>query len=431
MRVWHILRLVILGAALGPGLATSTGLDSLRQQMGVNIHFITPPAGALANIAKSGVGWIRMDFKWHVTETVKGKYDFSMYEALLNGLDRAGLRALFILDYGNPLYERGAVPRTISTRAAFAAWAAAAVSHFRDRGIIWEIWNEPNMPGFWQPKPSAEEYMALLEETVVKIRKVAPGEILIGPAAARIDSAYLESCFRLGLLRHVDAVSVHPYRWGAPESVEQEYQYLARLIREHSPEGRSRPIIASEWGYSTQRRWVSEADQARFLVRMRLLSIAQGIPLSIWYDWINDGSDFENNEHNFGMVRSGPSAQGTYEVKDAYRAQATLSSFLRGKTFRRSVPVRPGVHILAFSQGKDTSFAAWSTEASPQPVQLVASGACYRTLSFLGHVSDTVRTAAYRLSFVPSKDPLFLESCQENSSSHPRRSRLRLKLKRL
>ena len=45
-----------------------------------------------------------MDLKWDVTERERGRYDFSPYDRLTNAIEPLGIRALFILDYGNPLY---------------------------------------------------------------------------------------------------------------------------------------------------------------------------------------------------------------------------------------------------------------------------------------------------------------------------------------
>lgn len=37
----------------------------------------------------------------------------------------------------------------------FAHWAAAAAQHFRGRGILWEMYNEPNIR-FWRPEPKVK-----------------------------------------------------------------------------------------------------------------------------------------------------------------------------------------------------------------------------------------------------------------------------------
>src|SRR4030095_11321775 len=137
--------------------AQSVADQRLRSQIpdsfGVNIDFTEPKRGELNMITAGGFRWVRMDFKWDLTERVKGIYDFGPYERLLAALDAANLRALFVLYYGNPLYDGGAPPRTAATRAAFARWAVAAAKRFVNRGILWELYNEPNHNQFWPPGP--------------------------------------------------------------------------------------------------------------------------------------------------------------------------------------------------------------------------------------------------------------------------------------
>jgi GH35 family endo-1,4-beta-xylanase len=99
-------------------------------------------------------------------------------------LDKHKIKPLFILDYGNPIHSPGEFPftdrmNTPEVREAFARWAAAAVTHFKGRGILWEIWNEPNHPGFWKPQPNVEDYIQLAQATAKAVRAAAPGEALI------------------------------------------------------------------------------------------------------------------------------------------------------------------------------------------------------------------------------------------------------------
>ena len=109
--------------------------------LGVNIHFTDPKPGELAMLSAAGFRWVRMDFVWQSTETTKGTYDFTEYDRLVKALDEHQLRALFILDYANSLYDGDHAPFTTEGRRAFAAWAATAVKRYRGRGIVWEIYN--------------------------------------------------------------------------------------------------------------------------------------------------------------------------------------------------------------------------------------------------------------------------------------------------
>ena len=94
--------------------------STVDQTLGVNVHFTDPKPGELQMIADAGFHWVRTDFKWELTERERGKYDFSAYDRLLKELDVFQIRALLILDYGNPLYTEGESVRTPVARAAFS-----------------------------------------------------------------------------------------------------------------------------------------------------------------------------------------------------------------------------------------------------------------------------------------------------------------------
>src|SRR6266542_3823452 len=75
--------------------------------LGVNIHFTDPKPGEMKMLADAGFRWVRMDFTWGGTEREKGKYNFSAYDRLLQALAPSAIRAVFILDYSNRLYDNG------------------------------------------------------------------------------------------------------------------------------------------------------------------------------------------------------------------------------------------------------------------------------------------------------------------------------------
>src|SRR5438552_1965510 len=160
----------------------SSNSQNLTDGLGVNIHFTDPQPGEVKMIADAGFRWVRMDFKWDVTEHERGHYDFAEYDRLIAALEPFHIRALFILDYGNPHYDNGAPPRSESTRQAFARWAVAAAKHFSGRGVIWEMYNEPNWKMFWPPRPNVDEYIPLALAVGRAFRDAAPNEKLIGPA---------------------------------------------------------------------------------------------------------------------------------------------------------------------------------------------------------------------------------------------------------
>ena len=116
-------------------------------------------------------------------------------------LTRAGVRPMFILDYGNRLYDHGQLPRSDSARAAFARFASAAARHFRGQGVIWEIWNEPNIEQFWKPEPDAQAYALLALETARAVRAADPERRDPGPGLVRTPLEVSRDRFRCRLAR--------------------------------------------------------------------------------------------------------------------------------------------------------------------------------------------------------------------------------------
>jgi hypothetical protein len=236
---------------------------------------------------------------------------------------------LFILDYGNRLYDDGLPPSTESGRAGFAAFAGAAARHFRGRAA-WEIWNEPNLPQFWAGTPDPAAYVALARAAAAEIRREDPRAWILGPSlgGATFDFTYLSATFNLGLLDIVDAVSVHPYGAAYPEAAAAFYDEVRRRIALRAPD-RDIPVVVSEWGYAVE--GLGMEKQAEYLLRALDTNRKAGIPLTIWYNWQEPITPW----HSFGLldVRGRP--------KPAYDAIARQ----RTETDRRDAPrPRDGAH---------------------------------------------------------------------------------------
>ena len=350
----------------------------IPQGLGVNIHFTDPKPGEVKMIADAGFRWVRMDFVWKVTERERGRYDFAEYDRLIKALDEYEIRALFILDYGNPLYANGAPPRTAETRQAFVRWAVAAAKHFSGRAVVWEIYNEPNNEMFWPPRPDVNEYIELALAVSRAFRSEVPGEKLVGPAVSQSDFPFLEACLKAGLLDYWYAVSVHPYRQTDPETAAQDYCRLRKLIQQYrtrsgssgigtSMSDRQIQIISSEWGYSSVWRGMSEEKQGALFAREMLTNAANEIPISIWYDWRDDGSKPDEPEHHFGTVFPWyhDNREPVYDPKPAYFAAKTLTTFFSDYRFEKRLNVGSDEdYVLVFRKGDALRFAAWTTGSS-------------------------------------------------------------------
>jgi len=356
--------LVLLLSLASRSHATSSpsGL-TIPNGFGVNIHF-TGDRPDLDLIRDGGFRVIRMDFTWSAIERQRGVYDFETtgYDALTAGCLRRGMRMIYILDYSNRLYEQEQSVRTEAGRKAFAAFAEAAARHFSGKGILWEFWNEPNIKQFWVPQPDVENYCKLVAEAAPLIRKADPSGILLAPATSGIPFDWLEKCFKQDLLQWIDVLSVHPYRAQPPETVLKDYDRLRKLLVQYVPQGKQIPVISGEWGYSNinwDKKRLPDEQQARYLVRMFLINLYQKVPVSIWYDWKNDGADPNEREHHFGTV------ERDLKPKAAYLAAQTLSSTLAGFGVEKQLaPASEKDIVYLLSKGNRRALALWTTDTA-------------------------------------------------------------------
>lgn len=354
--------LLLIMACHGPAEAAPAqrGLPdtNLPAPFGVNIHFTDAPKAELDLLRDGGFRLIRMDFFWQSVERRPGSYEFGAYDMLVANLARRNIRPLFILDYGNPLYDSPAgtvlSPHTPEGWAAYARFCAAAVTHYRGRGVIWELWNEPN--GFWKPRPNVDDYAGMALAAAQAMRAADPGCTIVAPGVSGFDPAFVERVFQRGLLPYLDAVSVHPYRDSPPETALADFHRLRQLIDRYASSGQRVPFACSEWGYSAVA--LPEEQQGQYLARQWLVNLLAGSRFSIWYDWKDDGTDPTNREHHFGTVR--PDLQ----PKPAYRAARALARGLNPfRLLKRLDLGRPDDFILLFGTGEQQMLAAWTTGA--------------------------------------------------------------------
>lgn len=353
IRFFGVIILVITAAVNCNAVEMDLPSPVIPDCLGVNIHFAGREDQQVDQIAKAGFRFIRMDFSWANVEKKKGEYNFKIYDDLVDSLASRGIRPLFILDYGNPLYDNDMAPSTDEGRAAFAAFAKASAAHFKGKNVLWEIWNEPN--GFWHPQPNVEDYVKLAKVVYPALKQADSKCTVLAPALAGWDFGYIEKAFKLGLLECTDAVSLHAYGASKPEDAALYYSTIRSLISQYASKGREYPLVSGEWGYSSKTNGVSPQKQADYLTRCFLVNMMNSVCPSIWYDWRNDGSDPDENEYNFGTITQDGSP------KPAYTAMQILSTELSGYSFAARISNdSDDDYLVLFRRGDDYRVAAWT-----------------------------------------------------------------------
>lgn len=333
----------------------------ISNNFGVNYHLYNAHAEDPQLIKEAGLRIVRIDLNWHEIETEMGIYDFSPMEYVVNSFHEKNFVILFILNSTNPLYEDNYSIVTENGRTAFANFAAEAVKNYKDYKVIWEIWNEPDV--FWIPKPCIDNYMKLVKKTAPAIRNIDPNALILAPASGDLSQPFdfLQSCFDKGLLNYVNGISVHPYRYLVPETVLNDIEALRNLINQYE-NPYDAEVIASEWGYSPiiDTSGISEPFQAALIQRMFLIDFMAEVPITIWYDWRNDGLDQHEYNHNFGLVYA-----NSTEKKPAYFALKGMIDTLKNMEFYGRINVGNNDDFCLLFKHKDKNnyiVAAWTKD---------------------------------------------------------------------
>jgi polysaccharide biosynthesis protein PslG len=293
-----------------------------------------------------GARWLRFDVKWSVIQP-SGPQSFvwSRYDSLVDAANSRGLKVLGTLAYAPTWAQSSECAGSFMCKPRdaeeYGRWAAASVAHFRGRVSNWEIWNEPNISGFFQPRPDVALYTAMVRAAYPKIKAADPQAFVLAGATApaandaqRIDEvSFLQGVYANGGRGFFDAWSHHPYTHpNPPGNVHQDsawYQMYGsspnmRSVMTAQGDG-AKQIWATEYGPPTSGTpgAVSEAMQAQ--------TVADAYRLWRGYTWAGPlfwycdrdldplGASTESWRY-FGLLRYDLSRKPAW---DAYRVSAS------------------------------------------------------------------------------------------------------------
>lgn len=330
-------------------LTDPTSLDNLS----LNLNLFDPSEAQIQQIADAGFKFVRYDLTWESVEKRKGVFDWSAPDRLMARAKARGMRVMFLLAFGHPLYtaDTGA-PNTPASRAAFARYAAAAVQRYKGQGAIWEIFNEPNLAGWWR-NPNPLDYAALVNETADAIRAVAPEEWIVGLTTEILSSnnrTYIDTFLSSGALAKLDGIGFHPYTDLGPESLAAQWAEARNMIEAKRPANHPVALMAGEVGYSRSWNGIDADTQAKLTVRTVLYNLSQGIGFTNLYSYYDTAGD---NEWHANCGMTSRSGNTPYPV---YYAIQNLTRELDGYQFSKRLNLaRADDYCLLFSKRNDPS----------------------------------------------------------------------------
>jgi polysaccharide biosynthesis protein PslG len=238
---------------------------------GADLDSIARDFGLLREL---GVPAWRGSFGWDDYEPERGRFDFTWLRRFAALADSSGIALHPYLGYTPAWAGAGGrddqawndPPRSAADWQAFAAAIAGALGEHRSIRS-WEIYNEENVPLWWDG--SAEAYAEVLRLGAAALRRSDPGaQVLLG-GMVWPDLDWLETACAEGTPFDVLPFHAYPETW-TPDSVTVE-RYLGERFGEEFVAGADqacgrRPLWINETGFATVP-GKTEAQQAAWWAR--------------------------------------------------------------------------------------------------------------------------------------------------------------------
>jgi polysaccharide biosynthesis protein PslG len=286
-------------------------------------------------VRASGATVARSDAFWEAAEPSapvgnEHRYDWTFDDRVAGALAAQGLTWLPIIDYTAPWDQSvpGQDHSPPRSDADYAAYAAAFAARYDSGGAFWrahpgltavpvsaiEIWNEPDNPEFWTPRPDAAAYAQLYLAARGAIDAVAPGiRVLVGGLTDAVE--FLPAMVQAvpALRGHLDGVAVHPY--GTPQVVVARVRGArAALVGLGMGEV---PLYITEFGWTTQPRGAvaytpasrRPAEIAGVLATLGHLQC--GLAATVLYTWVTPERDPTDPQDWYGIANPADPSAGT------------------------------------------------------------------------------------------------------------------------
>lgn len=342
-------------------LAASHNVQSSSLGFGINMHplqIIYAPSQVTQQIelARSvGVSAVRIDIHWAWIESIEpgpASWDqdqIDWLDAFLDSLSGSNTEILATV-LNTPCWASTDPNKNCAAfdydwrypptnPQDYADFAGELVKRYRGRIKYWEIWNEPNFPGFWT-NPNPGTYTELLKAVYPVVKANDPTAIVIGGSLAPWNGTpeypvntltYLDGMYSAGAKGYFDRLSFHPYTdgnsptWYDSRWPMHSYSYSVPAIRQRMlSHGDTSHILLTEIGWTTVPTGCSdcwtptlpktETEQAAYMAEaINIAKTWDYVETFFWYELVDmvqpPDPEVVSFEHYFGLFRKDYSAK--------------------------------------------------------------------------------------------------------------------------
>lgn len=346
-----------------------------------SLYFLTDPSYTIdpAQVAEHldhmqalGIDNIRVYVPWRYVETTKGQYDWSSMDVIMSLAAERDMGVLAEMNttpaWADPddQYSPGAAHPNAED---FKDFASAVATRYGSTVSAYEIWNEPNYIGFYDPVDPAA-YAELLKAVYPALKDIDPTATIVaaglGHSPTRDDGTamspveFLEGMYQAGAKGYFDALAYHPYQESTPFSqgtsdgyaLDQALAMVALMASNGDyvtgPDGQplvdangdpiTKRIWATEYGLSTSR--VSYEHQASYIQDfLATWSMQSWAGPAYVYTTVDSNPGSDDPEENYGVFTL--DADGNWVRKPAADVLAEWILAHPNQTFDPVGPTNP------------------------------------------------------------------------------------------
>ncbi|ROM55483.1 beta-xylosidase [Pseudomonas poae] len=264
--------------------------------LGVNAQFLwfSPTLYQLQidKLKALGLQWVRLDLHWDQLEPAEGRYQVATLDQLVGNLQTNQLKSVLYLVGSAPFATTAPAgapyqdqyppkdPNVFANRMALLAQRYPSVD-------AWQVWNEPNLLGFWRPVADPAGYLTLLTTTTNALRTVNPNKPVVAAGMAFLSEmpngqTMLGALSTLGVHSLNTVMSYHPYTQLPEGNDPAKLDFVAKTsaLNQSLRASGVQTLWSTEWGWSSYRGpkeaqdIITQQDQADYVVRRLALMSA-------------------------------------------------------------------------------------------------------------------------------------------------------------
>jgi beta-xylosidase len=270
-----------------------------KEWLGVNAQFQWfPPEMArkqAERLKALDLQWVRLGLHWMLLEPEEGKYELKAIDQAMEMTRQMGLRNITYV-VGTPRFATSVSPNDKYAQyfdkfpprdpKVYALRMMQLAKRYP--GVdVWQVWNEPNILGFWAPKADPEGYGRLLLPAVQALRATVPDKPIAMAGMAYFSEMptgglMIQKMGELGAFNLNLIIAYHPYTARPEGSEGDERDFVGKVQPAHQwlRAAGVKQIWATEWGWSSyagpkeEQPIVGEQGQADYVLRRLALMAA-------------------------------------------------------------------------------------------------------------------------------------------------------------